>query len=801
MDATAEALDALRRSEGRFRSLFDCSPDAIFVEDHDGVVLDANPAACRLQGLPRERLVGLSVYDLTPRDQHDVVARGFRRLVRGELSYMEGYSWNVDGRAIPVELHVNRFEYNGVPALLLIVRELTERMRAQEELRRSRERFELAVEGTGDGIWDWDVPRNEVFFSRRRKQMLGYADHEITADYSEWESRLHPDDRERALATLRGYFDGVLPDYEMEHRLRHKDGSYRWILTRGVALRDEHGRPYRMAGSHTDITGRKQAEEELRHAKQAAEEANRAKTQFLANVSHEIRTPLNGILGMTDLVLGTALTDEQRDHLNLVKISTGHLLAVVNDLLDFSKIEAGKLELSPARFCFRDSLAATIKALAIQARAKGLQLQCEVAPEVPDALRGDWPRLAQVLVNLIGNGIKFTHRGSVSVQVGAVSASATGPVTLSFDVRDTGIGIAAAQQRRIFEPFVQADSSTTRRYGGTGLGLSIAAKLVEMMGGRIEVESEPGRGSTFRFSAVLERAPYVTDATATPISQASPAACPPLHLLVAEDHEINQRVLTALLERMGHTAVVVRSGIAALEALAREQFDGVLMDVQMPDMDGLEATARIRAGENGTIRRLPIVALTAHAMKTDRDRCLASGMDAYLSKPIDPQALADTLETVIAPRARHLEPVDGMGTTPCSVQHSAGNSASTVGAEPSAPPFDPDAALERVGGDRVLLKELIGIFLDNAPQWVEDIRGAVVAGDAARTRRGAHLLKGAAATLEAVEVADAARRLEECAAGVDLNAAPAALCVIENALTRLTAALRRAGEISSEVQP
>ncbi len=924
--APPEAVDALRRSEARFRSLFDCSPDAIFVEDFNGVVLDVNPAACRLQGLPRERLVGLSVYDLTPTNQRDALARGFGRLVRGDLQFIEGYSWHVDGRAIPVELHVNRFEYGGVPALLLIVRELTERRRvqgqleklsraveqtadgvfitdrnglieyinpafeqmtgyspeeavgqtprlvksgrhgvefyqrlwetvlagrtfrstltnrkkdgelcyadvtitplkdvrgavthfvatwkditeakeAEEELRRSRERFELAVAGSGDGIWDWDVTRNEVFFSRRWKQMLGYAEDEISPQFIEWENRLHPDDRERALATVKAYLDGQLPEYELEHRLRHKDGGYRWILTRGVALRDADGRPYRMAGSHTDVTDRKKAEEKLRAAQRAAEEANRAKSEFLANVSHELRTPLNGILGMTDLVLGTTLADEQREHLQLVKVSTAHLLAVINDLLDFSKIEAGRLELVPAPFRVRASLAGTISALAVQARAKGLDFHCDVQPAVPDRLVGDWPRLAQVLVNLIGNAIKFTEKGAVFVEVGlaacglaASSAKPQAAVELQFLVRDTGIGIPAAQLRRIFDPFVQADSSTTRRYGGTGLGLSIAAKLVEMMGGRIEVESTPGRGSTFRFTAALPTAPVESEKAATPSDHdaRAPSSAQPLRLLIAEDHEINQRVLTALLSRMGHKSVVAPNGRAALERLANETFDGVLMDVQMPELDGLQATACIRAAEVGTDRHLPIVALTAHAMTGDRERCLAAGMDGYLSKPINPDALAHALETFIAPprdRARR--------NSTSTAEETNSSSLSPQSSVLSPAPFDRRAALERTGGDAALLDELIGIFLDNGAQWVQDIRGALAANNAPLARRSAHLLRGAAATLAAVEVAEAAQGLEERAARDDLSSTADALSAIEQALARLTDALRSAGHTSREVQ-
>src|SRR5262249_17594885 len=343
---------------------------------------------------------------------------------------------------------------------------------------------------------------------------------------------------------LRAHLAGRTPHYEVEHRLRHRDGSYRWILARGLARRDAQGKPYRMAGSHTDITERKRGEEELRQAKEAAEAADRAKSEFLANVSHEIRTPMNGILGMTELTLNTELTAEQREYLQMVKASADALLTVINDILDFSKIEAGKLQLDPVDFDLRESLGDTIKTLSVRASQRGLELACRIAPDVPETLNGDIGRLRQVLVNLVGNAIKFTERGEVVVEVrtanierptsnvqrptsnaqpqtpeAAVESSmldvgrstfdvgrsmfaVSGPsVELHFSVRDTGIGIPPEKQGQIFDAFVQADGTTTRKYGGTGLGLAISRRLVEMMGGRVWLESAPGRGSTFHFTA------------------------------------------------------------------------------------------------------------------------------------------------------------------------------------------------------------------------------------------------------------------------------------------------------------
>jgi PAS domain S-box-containing protein len=919
------ALEELRQSEARFRRLFTESPDAIFVEDLSGTVLDVNPAGCRLHRMTREEIVGKNVLDLVPPEQREEVGRGFRQLTRSERACLEGFSWTREGEAVPVELTASRIDYAGAPALLLHVRDVTERKRTQEELRRSRERFALAVQGSKDGIWDWDLTRDEVYFSPRWKSMLGYEDHEISNRFEEWEGRLHPQDRDRALATIDDYFQGRLPEYELEHRLLHKDGSYRWILARGVACRGPDGKPYRMAGSHSDITQRKRAEEDLQRAKEAAEEANRAKSQFLANVSHEIRTPLNGILGMTELALDTPLTDDQRDYLSTVKSSTHALLAVINDLLDFSKMESGRYELVPIEFALRDALVDALKPLAFRAFAKGLELAYEVDAAVPDRLVGDWYRLQQVLVNLVGNAVKFTERGEVVVAVSfadsnSEAASAANPQSairnLQFSVRDTGIGIPLDKVNAIFEPFVQADGSMSRKYGGTGLGLAISAKLTAMMGGRIDVTSTPGRGSTFSFAVPLARAPeagppepappelrglsiLVVDDSASqrriladtlaawgavpttaegggPALQllqgngaggtafavalvdavmpdldglalaersagwarrpplvlmhtfagrhevtercqelgfaaaltkpfkpaelrrvlaqvlsgaaasagtpegddafaARPAPARPLRLLVAEDNPVNQKLMVQLLRKLGHQPVLAANGRAALDALAGAPFDAVLMDVQMPEMDGLEATRSLRAAEAGTGRHLPVIAMTAHAMKGDRERCLEAGMDDYLSKPIDADELARALVGAAANRPA-AGPRPGAETGP-----------------PAAPGpeqvWDRAVGLARVGGDERLLADVAQIFLKDSPGWVAEMRSALAGADAAALRRAAHTLKGAVGYFGAAEVSAAALRLEDLGRAGDLAPAPAALQTLEQALSRLRPAL------------
>lgn len=790
-----------------------------------------------------------------------------------------------------------------------LAREIAERQRVEQELRQAEAKYRSIFEHAVEGIFQTTPDGRYLSVNPALARIYGYdTPAALISSLTDIGGQLYVNSARRAEFVRLLHEHSTVSGFESQ--VYRRDGKIIWITETARAVRDVNGLLLYYEGIVEDITERKQAEEELQKAKAVAEAAAQARSEFLANMSHELRTPMNSIIGMTELALDTSLTPEQREYLTIVKDSADALLELLSDILDFSKIEAGRWELEPLDFRLRDDLAVALKTLAIRAHRKGLELAYHIPATVPDALRGDPGRLRQIVVNLVGNAIKFTDQGEVVMHV-TVAWQTQDEIALHFAVQDTGIGIPPDQQQRIFNPFTQADASTTRRFGGTGLGLAISSRLVAMMGGRIWVESAVGQGSTFHFTArfgsrdsgppplsmaretlhglsvlvvednathrrILEEqltswgirptlveggeaaltalhqgrhhdGPFacvlldahmpgmdgftvaehlqqhpalaqaiimmltsgshprdaarcrelgITSYLTKPLKQSEllNAICTVLHsasgaprdeaallppapmqrqcalrILLVEDNVINQRLTGWMLEKWGHSVVVASNGQEALAILARETFGLILMDVQMSDMDGFTTTQVIRQHEHTTGIHQPIVAITAHAMPGDRERCLAAGMDAYLSKPLQAQQLFEVIASLVP---------------------SATDTGEAVGAiEPGAAVFDPQAALARVKGSREIFQEIIGLFWTETPEVLAALRQAMARGDSQAVARVAHSLKGTVGSFGAHAALEAVLRLEALGQSGDIALAEPAYTALAREIDRLGRAL------------
>jgi len=910
------------------------SSEGIAIADLEGNLLFVNSAFATMHGYEPGELVGkhLSIFH-TPEEMSSVEAANRQIKETGEFT---GEIWHVrrDGTVFPGLMHNSllRDETDGPIGMIGTLRDISERKEAEEALQRSREELRAILDNVGIGIALISPDMEILELNRQMREWfpnIDAAQRPICYRAYNEPPRDGPCSYCPTIRTLRdGQVHESVTDTPAGDEVRH----YRIVSS---PIKDKSEKVVAAIEMVEDITERTHAEErvaaayreleavneELRRAIEQtnqlaieAEMASVTKSQFLANMSHEIRTPMNAIVGMVELMLDTELTAEQREYLMVVRDSTDTLLHLINDILDLARVEAGRMELEAIDFHLRDSLGDSLKLLAVRAHEKGLELAYEIAPEVPDLLVGDPRRLRQVVTNLVGNAIKFTEEGQVVVRVETESETEQ-EAQLHFSVADTGIGIPEDKQRLIFEAFAQVDGSAARKYGGTGLGLTISAQLVEAMGGRIWVESEPGKGSTFHFTACLgvaaEPLPalptqpvdiqdlpvLVVDDNATsrrilgqmlsnwqmkptvvgsgrealevmqrarregrefvlavldvhmpemdgftlaerikqdpelaesriivltsagqrgdaarcrklgiagyltkpvkqselwdvimltlgaPPSERRPARLVTRHslregrqrrrILLAEDNEVNQKVAARMLEKRGHTVVVARNGREALEALQRDAFDLVLMDVQMPEMDGFEAAAAIREQEKTTGKHLPIVAMTAHAMEGDRERCLAAGMDGYVPKPVRAGDLFAAIEQLLhAARELEVPPLEQAETEKV---------------------LDMAALMDRVEGDKQLLREILLEYFKSRPRMMSEIERAIGHGDGKMLERAAHALKGAVGTLGAKVAFDAALRLETIGRGGDLREAEGACGALKEELARLQKALAALG--------
>ena len=916
---------ALMESEAFYQSLVETLPLALLRKDLQGRFTFANRLLCEAFRKSADEILGRTDSDFFPRELADKYRADDRRVLESRHNFETTEEFQAPNGERRFTHVVKTPVYDALGTVIGIqgiFSDVTEKERAEIELQQTKARLQAVLDAaTQMSVIATDMHGLIDVFNTGAERMLGYTAEEMVGKQTPAIIHLESEVRKRG-EEMSQQFGRTIQSFdvfvEYARQGKHEEREWTYVRKNGsqlpvnlivTARRDRNHQIVGFLGIATDISARKTAEEAMRKAKEAAETANRAKSDFLANMSHEIRTPLNAVIGMTELVRDTELTTTQREYLEMVQESGESLLAVINDILDFSKIEAGKLSLEESPFNLREVLGDTMKSLALRAHRKQLELACHVAPDVPFAVEGDPHRLRQIVINLVGNAIKFTEVGEVLLDV-ALQPQADDSLMLHFRVQDTGIGIPENKLDSIFEAFEQADTSTTRRYGGTGLGLAIVASLVDLMGGNVWVESEVHQGSVFHFTIRYRRASAENVTTATtvyppmlnglrvlivddnttnrrilvemltnwamqPVSVASVAeaigelermshagtpyaliltdsnmpdqdgfelariikanstlcgsmlmmltsadrpedlsrcqehgiasylikpikqselldaivlavgarsplassattpsasnkrASQPKSILLAEDSLINQKLAIGLLERWGHRVTVANDGEIAVRLSAEQRFDLILMDVQMPSLDGFDATGVIRARERETGGHIPIVAMTAHAMKGDRERCLEVGMDGYLMKPIRADQLFRQIEEI---------------SSSASANEPAPVTAAAHGL------VDWTLAGQAVNGDQKLLDQVLEAFLEEGPQLVATMQSTLATGEWKRFQRAAHTLKSALRTF-GVASADRVEELEMAAKGgstsIDAATVAEAVATVQPALDEM----------------
>jgi PAS domain S-box-containing protein len=666
------------------------------------------------------------------------------------------------------------------------------------ELEESERRFRSLAMGAPVGIYRCDLRGHCTFANQEWCELAGMTSEEAMG--TGWAAAIHPDDRELCSKLWR-QASAFGTDWIAEFKFLRRDGTARWVYSRATIVGGELGTARERVGMTIDITERKLAEESLKRSKELAEAATRAKSEFLAKMSHEIRTPMNGVLGMLELALETALQPDQKDYVDTARASAANLLGIINDILDVSRIEARKMELESIPFSLRQLLDSSLKPLTQLARGKGLAFELDVSLHVVDGLLGDALRLQQVLVNLVGNAIKFTRSGSIRVTVAqGESVNEQERVQLCLSVRDTGIGIPSDRLQTIFEPFTQVER--VGAMSGTGLGLTISAQLVELMGGRIRVKSTVGEGSVFHVDLSFPRANLDPESLVSSTVKSTARYQSPnrLRVLVAEDNAVNARVVRHFLEKVGSQVTVAQTGAAALEQALSHDFHLLLLDVQMPEMTGLEVCQAIRKHEAVSGGHRPIVMLTAQAMKGDREECLAAGADDYVTKPVTRRTLFSAIARLMDQGAfghgssSHL-PIatltgeDSSGRVEVAQAVAEADSSSSPSSL-AATVLDRADLMSRIAGDRVLLAEIVRLFVEERPALLGGMEQALAAGDAQELARAAHKAKGAFANLSAPLAQQAAVELELLARRGQLALAKDVFLRLRQQVERLEAELR-----------